>query len=103
MSYSDKEDQNGLAKSSLGFKYLLAESIALVAPIGAALGTLLGSAQFALGAFPLAVLVAMLVTIFWVNTPYQFSKKIAGRAASITTVRKPSGQATESWLDGFTS
>ena len=78
MSYSDKEDQNGLAKSSLGFKYLLAESIALVAPIGAALGTLLGSAQFALGAFPLAVLVAMLVTIFWVNTPYQFSKKIAG-------------------------
>jgi amino acid transporter len=78
MNYSDEGNRGGLAEGSLGFKYLLAESIALTAPIGAALGTLLGSAQFALGAFPLAVLVAMVVTVFWVNTPYQFSKKIAG-------------------------
>ncbi|WP_126449339.1 APC family permease [Sulfodiicoccus acidiphilus] len=68
----------GLEKGSLGFRYLLAESIALISPMGAALGTLLGSAQYAQGAFPLAVLVAMLVTVFWINTPYQFSKKIAG-------------------------
>jgi amino acid transporter len=72
------QGSGGLEKDSLGFRYLLAESVALISPIGAALGTLLGSAQYAVGAFPLAVLLAMLITVFWVNTPYQFSKRIAG-------------------------
>ena len=40
--------------NSVGFPYLLAQSIALITPMGAAFVVLLGTASFAEGAFPLA-------------------------------------------------
>jgi len=67
-----------LTKSTVGMPFLLAQSIASVAPMGAALGTLLGTAAYAGAAFPLSMIVGLLITLLWVNTPYQFSKKIVG-------------------------
>lgn len=67
-----------LSKTNVGMPFLLAQSIASVAPMGAALGTLLGTAAYAGAAFPLSMVVGLLITLLWVNTPYQFSKKIVG-------------------------
>ncbi len=67
-----------LTKSSVGMPFLLAQSIASVAPMGAALGTLLGTAAYAGAAFPLSMVIGLLITLLWVNTPFQFSKKIVG-------------------------
>lgn len=67
-----------LTRSSVGLPFLLAQSIASVAPMGAALGTLLGTAAYAGAAFPLSMIVGLLITLLWVNTPFQFSKKIVG-------------------------
>lgn len=69
---------NNLKTNSVGFPYLLAQSIALITPMGAAFGVLLGTASFAEGAFPLAILFAIVISLAWINTPYQFSKKLAG-------------------------
>ena len=61
---------NNLKTDSVGFPYLLAQSIALITPMGAAFGVLLGTASFAYGAFPLAILFAIIISLAWINTPY---------------------------------
>lgn len=67
-----------LAPNSVGTGMAVAQSLASTAPAAAAAGSLLGTAGVAGAAFPLAVLIAMLASLFWINTPYQFSKRIAG-------------------------
>ena len=42
-----------LEKGAVGFRELLGQSIALIAPLGAVAATLTGAAQFALGPLPL--------------------------------------------------
>lgn len=78
MSSDPNTESHVLEKGVLGLRYLAAQSIGNIAPLGAVLFALIGSIQYAYGSFPLAILIAMIVSIFWVNIPYQFSKKLAG-------------------------
>ncbi|MFP3164192.1 MAG: APC family permease [Acidianus hospitalis] len=65
-----------LEKGAVGFRELLGQSIALIAPLGAVAATLTGAAQFALGSLPLSYLIGIFGVLFWINVPYQFSRKI---------------------------
>lgn len=65
-----------LEKGAVGFRELLGQSIALIAPLGAVAATLTGEAQFALGSLPLSYLIGIFGVLFWINVPYQFSRKI---------------------------
>ena len=68
---------NGLKANSVGFLPLLGQAIAMISPLGAVAATMTGSASIALGSLPLAYLIAIFAVLFWINTPYQYSKKIA--------------------------
>jgi amino acid transporter len=62
---------------AVGFWQLTYQSISLIAPAGAMAATLTGAAEYAQGAMPLALLVAVAAAALMVNTTVQFSKHVA--------------------------
>ncbi|BAB59860.1 amino acid transporter [Thermoplasma volcanium GSS1] len=81
-----------LKSNAVGFWPLLGQAIAMISPLGAVAATMTGSASIALGSLPLAYLIAIFAVLFWINTPYQYSKKIASAGGFYTYNRNGAGQ-----------
>jgi amino acid transporter len=77
-------DNRTLKKGAAGFYPLLGQSIAMISPLGAVAATMTGAAEFAKGSLPLAYLISIFGVLIWINTPYQFSKKINGSGGFYT-------------------
>ena len=73
-----------LKTNTAGFASLLGQSVAMIAPLGAVAATLTGAAEFAVGSLPLAYIISIFGVLVWINTPYQFSKKINGAGGFYT-------------------
>ncbi|AGO61812.1 MULTISPECIES: APC family permease [Ferroplasma] len=73
-----------LKKGAAGFYSLLGQSIAMISPLGAVAATMTGAAEFAKGSLPLAYIISIFGVLIWINTPYQFSKKINGAGGFYT-------------------
>ncbi len=73
-----------LKANAVGFWPLLGQAIAMISPLGAMAATMTGSASVALGSLPLAYFIAIFAVLFWINTPYQYSKKIASAGGFYT-------------------
>ncbi len=77
-------EKQQLKKGAAGFSSLLGQSIAMISPLGAVAATMTGAAEFAVGSLPLAYLISIFGVLIWINTPYQFSKKINGTGGFYT-------------------
>ncbi len=77
-------DNKKLKKNAAGFYPLLGQSIAMISPLGAVAATMTGAAEFAVGSLPLAYIISIFGVLIWINTPYQFSKKINGAGGFYT-------------------
>ncbi len=73
-----------LKKNVAGFYPLLGQSIAMISPLGAVAATMSGAAEFAVGSLPLAYIISIFGVLIWINTPFQFSKKINGSGGFYT-------------------
>ncbi len=73
-----------LKKGAAGFYSLLGQSIAMISPLGAVAATMTGAAEFAKGSLPLAYVISIFGVLIWINTPYQFSRKINGSGGFYT-------------------
>ena len=73
-----------LKKGAAGFYSLLGQSIAMISPLGAVAATMTGAAEFAKGSLPLAYIISIFGVLIWINTPYQFSRKINGSGGFYT-------------------
>ncbi|KAA8923524.1 APC family permease [Thermoplasma sp.] len=81
---TDTTSVQTLKKNAAGFPSLLGQSVAMIAPLGAVAATLTGAAEFAVGSLPLAYIISIFGVLVWINTPYQFSKKINGTGGFYT-------------------
>ena len=73
-----------LKRNAAGFYPLLGQAIAMISPLGAVAATMTGAAGYALGSLPLAYVISIIGVLIWINTPYQFSKKINGAGGFYT-------------------
>ncbi|AGO61446.1 APC family permease [Ferroplasma acidiphilum] len=83
--------KTGLMRGSVGFWPLVGQTIAFTAPLASVVTSLTGAALYAKGALPLAILIAVISGLIWVNTPYQYSTKIASAGGFYTFTRKAIG------------
>ena len=86
-----KMNKTGLMRGSVGFWPLVGQTIAFTAPLASVVTSLTGAAFYAKGALPLAILIAVISGLIWVNTPYQYSSKIASAGGFYTFTRKAIG------------
>ena len=80
-----------LKKGSVGFWSLVGQTVAFTAPLASIVTSLTGAAFYAKSALPLAILISVVSGIIWVNTPYQFSRKIASAGGFFSFTRKAIG------------
>jgi amino acid transporter len=78
------DNNKSLKAGAAGFYPLLGQAVAMIAPLGAVAATMTGAAEFALGSLPLAYIISIFGVLIWINTPYQFSKKINGAGGFYT-------------------
>ncbi len=77
MTYSNEGiRKTQLRRGAVAFWHAVFQSFSFVAPAGDVAILLLGTAAFALGATPLAVLLAWIIYGLWLVVPYEFSKYI---------------------------
>lgn len=82
---------SGLAHDSVGFFQVFAQGLTANGPLAATTVALTAAASYALGALPLAYLLGIIVVALWVNTPYQFSHKLASASGVAYFVEKGAG------------
>ncbi|MCL4341046.1 MAG: APC family permease [Candidatus Thermoplasmatota archaeon] len=80
-----------LMKGALGFWPMVGQTIAFTAPLSSVVTSLTVSADYAGAALPLAILIAVIGGMIWLNTPYQYSKKIASAGGFYTFTSKAVG------------
>ncbi|WP_298277446.1 APC family permease [Ferroplasma sp.] len=81
-----------LMKNALGFWAIVGQTIAFTAPLASIVTSLTGAAFYAKGALPLAILISVISGIIWVNTPYQYSSKVASAGGFYTFTRMAIGR-----------
>ncbi len=81
-----------LIKNALGFWAIVGQTIAFTAPLASIVTSLTGAAFYAKGALPLAILISVISGIIWVNTPYQYSSKMASAGGFYAFTRKAIGR-----------
>ncbi|WP_037912147.1 APC family permease [Sulfobacillus thermosulfidooxidans] len=69
---------SSLPRNAVNFWHVLAQGLISNGPLASMVAALTAAAGYALGALPLAYLLGGLMVFLWINTPYQFSKKLAG-------------------------
>ncbi len=89
-----------LMKNALGFWAIVGQTIAFTAPLASVVTSLTGAALYARGALPLAILISVISGIIWVNTPYQYSSKVASSGGFYTFTKKALGR-TYGLFDGL--
>ncbi len=68
---------DSLEKSSITFSRVFAEGLVSNAPIASLTVVMTAVAVYSLGSLPLAYIIGSVIILLWVNSPYQFSRKIA--------------------------
>ncbi|AEJ41041.1 amino acid transporter [Sulfobacillus acidophilus TPY] len=69
---------SSLPRNAVNFWHVLAQGLISNGPLASMVAALTAAAGYALGALPLAYLLGGLMVFLWINTPYQFSKRLAG-------------------------
>ena len=69
---------SSLPRNAVNFWHVLAQGLISNGPLASMVAALTAAAGYALGSLPLAYLLGGLMVFLWINTPYQFSKKLAG-------------------------
>ena len=82
-----------LRKNALGFWAIVGQTIAFTAPLASVVTSLTGAALYARGALPLAILISVISGIICVNTPYQYSSKLASSGGFYTFTKKALGRS----------
>ncbi|HUY25389.1 MAG TPA: APC family permease [Candidatus Saccharimonadales bacterium] len=85
------DDSGGLSANSVGFFHVFAQGLIANGPLAATTVALTAAASYALGATPIAYLVGIVVVLLWINTPYQFSTKLASASGVAYFVNKGMG------------
>jgi len=80
-----------LRRGAVAFWHAVFQSFSFVAPAGDVAILLLGTAAFALGATPLAILLAWLIYGLWLVVPYEFSKYIVNAGSYYAYSARSSG------------
>lgn len=86
-------DQSGLAANSVSFWQVMAQGLIANGPLAATTVALTAAASYALGALPLAYILGIVVVVLWVNTPWQFSKRLASASGVAYFVYQSMGGA----------
>jgi amino acid transporter len=73
------------------FRHVYGQGLLSNAPLASSLVALTSAAAYAGGATPLAYLLGLFVVVFWINTPYQFSKRLASASGMYYYVAKGVG------------
>lgn len=76
----NKDSENDLKKDSIGIWHVMAQGLMSNAPMSTFAVVFGAVAVYSLGASPIAFLLGALVVWLWVNTPFQFSKKLYSAA-----------------------
>ncbi|MGH7921304.1 MAG: APC family permease [Candidatus Dormibacteraceae bacterium] len=77
-----------LLRRAATFRHVYGQGLLSNAPLASTLVALTSAAAYALGATPLAYLIGLLVVVFWINTPYQFSRRMASASGMYYFVAK---------------
>ncbi len=88
---SGKIGKSKLQKNALGFWAIVGQTIAFTAPLASVVTSLTGAALYAQGALPLAIIISVISGIIWVNTPFQYSSKIAAAGGFYRFTREAIG------------
>ncbi|MCY0898140.1 MAG: APC family permease [Firmicutes bacterium] len=82
---------SGLAENSVGFFQVFAQGLVANGPLASTTVAMTAAAAYALGALPLAYLLGIVVVALWVNTPFQFSQRLASASGVAYFVAKGAG------------
>ncbi|MDS0256791.1 APC family permease [Thermoplasmatales archaeon AK] len=104
MAFSDEKGASNLKKDQLGLWHGIFQSFSHVAPAAEVAILITGTALVAEGSTPLVFLLAPLIVLLWLNTNYQFSKKVASAGGYSAFARAGLGKVTgdmTGWLFFF--
>ncbi|WP_188681059.1 APC family permease [Thermogymnomonas acidicola] len=104
MAASQENISNRLKKDQLGLWHGIFQSFSHVAPAAEVAILITGTALVAEGSTPLVFLLAPLIVLLWLNTNYQFSKKVASAGGYSAFARAGLGKVTgdmTGWLFFF--
>lgn len=82
-----------LKPGSANFWHVLAQGLMSNGPLASTTVALTAAAAFGLGSTPMAYLIGIIVVALWINTPYQFSKRLASASGMYYFVAR--GVSTE--------
>jgi amino acid transporter len=90
-SSSQSAPSSGLADNSVGFFQVFSQGLVANGPLASTTVAMTAAAAYALGALPLAYLIGIVVVVLWVNTPFQFSQRLASASGVSYFVSKGAG------------
>lgn len=80
-----------LAKNSVSLSHVMAQGLISNGPLASTVAALTAAASYSLGALPLAYIIGGIMVFLWLNTPLQFSKKMANASGMQYFVSKGMG------------
>jgi amino acid transporter len=81
-----------LEANAVTLRHVLGEGFTSNGPLASAAVAFTATAAFGLGALPLVFALAAIVALTWINTPFQFSKKIASAGGLYAFLRESVGR-----------
>ena len=81
----------GLEANAVSLRHVLGEGFTSNGPLASAAVAFTATAAFGLGALTLAFALAAVVALTWINTPFQFSRKIASAGGLYAFLRESVG------------
>jgi len=84
-------DTAGLEANAVSLRHVLGEGFTSNGPLASAAVAFTATAAFGLGALPLAFVLAAVMALTWINTPFQFSRRIASAGGLYAFLRESVG------------
>ena len=88
----DSQPSNRLAANSVTFRHVMAQGFISNAPLASVAVSLTTAAAFGLGALPLTYVLGAIMALVWINTPFQFSKRIGSAGGLFSFIRAGLGE-----------
>lgn len=89
---SDIQQGDRLAANSVSFRHVMAQGFISNAPLASVAVSLTTAAAFGLGALPLTYVLGAIMALVWINTPFQFSKRIGSAGGLFSFIRAGLGE-----------
>lgn len=83
--------RHSLAKDSVSLSHVMAQGLISNGPLASTVAALTAAAAYSLGSLPLTYIMGGLMVFLWLNTPLQFSKKLASASGMQYFVAKGMG------------